>query len=350
MHDAQQDVATDDAEDGVAEPEPYEAARGPHLPDVVGRIPWLAWVFVILAVSYLVWFVRSSNVIANPTAADMVVYVLRIVPAVSAILLPAALLARHPDATSRLRTILFGTILFAVVQALLILAEPLQPVFESLTPASDELPFLVPLAATYSTLIGLVSAFGLAYIALGLSQARRYEDVSGVLVALFVPVATVLATIAGILAVSRLDLGDTPMSPPLAIYLGSSVVLGILRVAVWAYLAAVVTRGWRAGEGPSSGWLLGVLAAGLVLFALALVNLNGLLEVQDDTFVTIYGYVVAASYAIGHLCLLLAFAVGLPELDLLEDDEEALDAADAADVDEVVLDDDGWPVVGDPGR
>ena len=168
---------------------------------------------------------------------------------------------------------------------------------------------------------------------------------------LFVPVATVLATIAGVLAVARLDLGDTPMSPPLAIYFGSSVVLGILRVAVWAYLAAVVTRGWRAGEGPSSGWLLGVLAAGLVLFALALVNLSGLLDVQDDTFVTIYGYVVAASYAVGHLCLLLAFAVGLPELDpVAEIDAEALDAADAAQVDEVVLDEDGWPVAGDAGR
>ena len=337
---------TTDAEHEVEGAKPDEEARGPLLADVVGRIPWLAWAFVLLAVAYLVWFVRSSNVIANPSAADIVVYALSVIPAVSAILLPAALLARHPDATSRLRTILFGTILFAAVQALAVLAEPLQPTFESLTPPSEELPFLVPLAAVYSTLIGLVAAFGLAYVGLGLSQARRYEDVSGVLVTLFVPVATVLATIAGVLAVSRLDLGDTPMSPSLAIFLGSQVVLGILRVAAWAYLAAVVTRGWRAGEAPPSGWVLGVLAAGLVLFALALVNLNGLLDVRDDTLVTLYGYVVAASYALGHVCLLLAFAVGLPELDEVEDEEE--DDIEGADLGEAVLDDDGWPVDADP--
>lgn len=346
MHDTQDDAAMDDAEDEAEDAEPSEEARGPRLPDIVGRIPWLAWVFVILGVGYLVWFVRSSNVIANPTAADIVVYALRAIPAMSAILLPAALLARHPDATSRLRTVLFGTILFASVQALLIVAEPLQPIFESTTPASEELPFLVPLAAAYSTLIGLVSAFGLAYIGLGLSQARRYEEVSGILVSLVVPVATVLATIAGVLAVSRLDLGDTPMSPPLAIYLGSSVVLGILRVTVWAYLAAVTTRGWRAGEEPPSGWLLGVLAAGLVLFALALVNANGLIDVQDDPFVTIYGYVVAAAYALGHVCLLLAFAVGLPELEQVEDEVD--DESDVSDAGEAVLDGDGWPVAVDP--
>jgi hypothetical protein len=238
---------------------------------------------------------------------------------------------------------------------LLVLADPLQPVFESLTPASQELPFLVPLAATYRALIALVAAFGLAYIALGLSQARRFEDTTGILPSLFMPVAAVLATVVGVLSVARIDLGDTPMSPTLAVYLGSSVLLGILRVVVWAHLAAVATRGWRAGEEPAAGWLLALLAAGLVLLALALVNLNAFLDVQDPTIGTLYSYVLSTAYALGHLSLLAAFAVGLPSLDAIDDvedqpfDDEAGD--EALDDDVGVLDDaGGWPVVADPGR
>jgi len=299
-----------------------EPARGPHLPDVLGRAPWLAWIFVLLAVGYLVWFVRSSNVVANPSASDVVVYILRLIPSLVAILLPAALLARHPDAMRRAPTLLFGTILFAAVQGMLILAEPLQPFFESLTPASEELPFLVPLAAAFSVLIGLVSAFGLAYIGLGLTQARRYEGGSSAAISLIVPVAAVLATIAGILSVARLDLGSTPMSPPLAIYLASSVFLGILRVTVWAYLTAVATRGSMAGEEPRAGWQLVVVGGAFVLVALALVNVSGLLDLVDDALVTAYGYAVSASYSLGHLALLAAFAIGLPSLDPLEDEED----------------------------
>jgi len=332
-----------------------DEARGPHLPDAVDRLPWSAWAFVLLGVGYLVWFVRSPNLDPNPTAADLVVAVLRVIPALTAILLPAALLTRHPDATSRLRTVLLGTILFAAVQGLLILSDALQPVFESLTPPTEELPFILPLSATFSTLIGLVSILALASIAFGLSQARRFEDVSGALVSLLVPVASVLATVGGVLAVSRLDLGDTPMSPPLAIYLASSVVVEILQVVVWAYLATVVTRGWRAGEDPTMGWALGVLSAGLVLIALGLVfgnaflvDVNELGDGGNETFVTIYGYAVATAYALGHVFLLSAFAVGLPELDEVEDDEFV--ESDAIDDDGPILDDDGWPVVADPHR
>jgi hypothetical protein len=335
-----------------------EEARGPHLPDAVDRLPWLAWVFVLLGLGYLIWFVRSPNVVPNPTAADMVVAILRVIPALTAILLPAALLARHPDAARRLRTVLLGTILFAAVQGLLILSEPLQPAFESLTPASEELPFVVPLSATYSAFVGFVTALGLALVALGLSQARRFEDVSGVVVSLFVPVASVLATVGGVLAVSRLDLGDTPMSPPLAIYLASLVVVEIAQVAIWAYFAAVVTRGWRAGEEPTMGWVLGVLAAGLVIAALGLVYVNGFLvdlnelsDGENDAFVTIYGYVVATAYALGHVFLLSAFAAGLPELDEVEDDEDdEFVESDTSDDRGSVLDEDGWPVVADPRR
>ena len=102
------------------------------------------------------------------------------------------------------------------------------------------------------------------------------------------------------------------MTPPLAVYLAATVALGILRVVAWAYLAATVIRGWWSGEEPNTGWWLAVLATALVLVALALVNISGILGSGDTTFVTAYGYVTATAYSLGHVCLLAAFAVGLP--------------------------------------
>ena len=173
--------------------EPAEEARGPHLPDALTR-NWATWIFVILAIGYVAWYVTHLDVKPDASFADFVIYALQAVPAVTAILLPAAVLARHPDAWSRARTLLFGTILYAAVQGMLILVDPLQAFFETVTPASPDLPFLVPLAVTYNALISLVAAFGLGYIAVGLSMARRYEGGSRWTTGWFVPVATVFGT------------------------------------------------------------------------------------------------------------------------------------------------------------
>ncbi len=311
--------------------EPAQEARGPHLPDVVMRT-WAAVIFVFLAVAYLVWYVTNLDVKPAATFADYVVYILQAVPAVAAILLPAAILVRHSDAWSRARTLLFGAILYAAVQGLLILQDPLQGFFESVTPASPDLPFLVPLAVTYSALISLVAAFGLGYIAVGLSMARRYEGGSRWTTGWFVPVATVFGTVVGVLAVSRIQFGSTPMTPPLIIYLASSVILGVLRIVMWAWLASVVTRGWLAGEDPRSGWGLASMATAFVLLALAIVNLSGLITVADDAFGTALGYVIVLAYAGGHVLLLAAFAVGLPALD--DPDEGDIDIDDDFDEDD----------------
>lgn len=65
-----------------------------------------------------------------------------------------------------------GTILPAIVQWLAILRGPLYAIFEQLTPASENLPFLVPTAVAYD-LVFRLHALGwlglLASFALGLS-------------------------------------------------------------------------------------------------------------------------------------------------------------------------------------
>jgi hypothetical protein len=320
----------DDAPEAAPEavPEPPPDARGPHLPGAMTRSYWLAWAFVLLAVGDVVWYITTVKLPADPVISDLAIFVLQLLPGVAAILMPAVLLARHPDAIARARTLLFGMILYAAVQGLLIVSEPLQGFFESVSPPSQDLPNLVPMAALYNGLIALVAAFGLTYIAVGLSQVRRYVDRGGRVTALFVPIAGIFGTVVGVLAVSRLQLGSTPWSPTLAIYLGASVILGILRIVVWAYLATTLTRGLLAGEEPRRGWLLGALAGGLVVLALVLVNLNGVIDIPDQTLATAYGYVIVLAYSLGHASLLGAFALGLPSLDEFDDEEDDEDDYD----------------------
>jgi len=326
----------DSRSEPAAEAAPASGARsGPDRRASLRRIPWLALVFVALAVADLYWMLRQSDFLAGMSIGDVVGYALRVTPGIAAILMPAAVLASHRDSWRRIPTVVFGTVLFASVQGLAVVADPLQPIFASLTPASDELPTLVPLAALFDAIVSLTSVLGVTYIALGLVQARRYEDRSAPAVALVVPVAGTFAAIIGVLSASKFDFGGTALTPPLAIYLATTVALGILRVVAWAYLAAVVIRGWWSGEGPNTGWWLAVLATALVLVALALVNVSGILDTADSTFVTAYGYVTASAYTLGHLCLLAAFAVGLPAVDPLDDedddeDEDAFDDEDAS--------------------
>ncbi|MEP6637929.1 MAG: hypothetical protein ABJC39_01145 [Chloroflexota bacterium] len=311
MHDAPPE-ALDVADDGL------EPARGPFT--ILG-LHWIGGVFVLFALGDLAWFVVSADLGATPAPADLIVYGLQAFPALAAILFPVALLARHPDAVTRAPVLLLGTILFALVQLMLILANPLGPIFDSLTPASGDVPFDV-LAEAYNALTLTVAALGLGLVARGLSLARRYEDRRTLVVDWFVPIAATVATVVGILAASRLSLGDGPLAPITIVYIVVNVILGIARVAVWTYLMTAAFRGVLASEEPRAGWRLGALAGAVVLVALVLVNLAGVLDVTDRAIIENYGWIVVISYALGHLLLLAGFAVGLPSLAAWDDDDE----------------------------
>ena len=126
--------------------DPAPEARGPHLPDAVTAISFGTWFFVLLALARLIWFVRETELGPSPGVGVLLGYVGGFVPATVAILLPAALLFRHPDAATTARTLLVGTILFAAVEGMRVVGPALQPVFERVTPGSEETPYLVPLA------------------------------------------------------------------------------------------------------------------------------------------------------------------------------------------------------------
>jgi hypothetical protein len=311
---------------------PHEP-RVPGGPLAIGGLHPMAWVFILLALVDLVWFIVNADTAGMTSLVDVVFYGLQVFPAVAAILFPAALLARHPDAATRMPVLLLGTILFALVQLLLILATPLAPFFEAATPASEEIP-IVAMAELYNGLTLAVAALALAFIARGLSLARQYEDRTGPWIDWLVPVATGFATVSGIVGATRLEIG-APVSAIIPIYIGSSVILGILRVAAWSYLLASALRGIAAGEDPRGGWQLAAWASGIVLFALVLLNIVGLVTVPEVWILDLYQWTVVFAYAIGHLGLLVAFTVGLPSLDpddytdYDEDNDEGFEAEEA---------------------
>jgi hypothetical protein len=133
-----------------------------------------------------------------------------------------------------------------------------------------------------------------------------------------VPAVTILGGVVGVLAAQRYY-GDVPTSASLAVYLGVTVILGVVRLIVWAWLLAVVSRGAMAGEGPPGGWVFATIGAAAVLISLVLVNLTGAIDLPSQDVATWLGYVIVVAYAAGNVLLLLAFVVGLP--DLADDDE-----------------------------
>lgn len=314
-------------------------ARGPHLPDVLSRVPFGALMFGLLALARLIWFVRETELGPPLTLQVFVAYVGGLVPAVVAILLPSALLLRHPDAWSRARTLLIGASLFAVVEGLRVLSPALQPVFESITPGSEETPYLVPLALAYSSAQALLAAFAVANVGLGLAQARRYLDRRGtLLIVLAAAFVVVVASASRVILVSRVPFDEITMTPTVAVYLASAIVLGILSIGAWAYLAVTAARGARAGEEPGRGWILVAMAAWLIATAFAAGAVAALAEPTPETqgFYTALSQAISVVYTLGYLSLLAALLVGLPSLEPLEDeaDDAESDDEDADDADE----------------
>lgn len=290
-----------------------------------GRLHPLAWLFIALAIADVIWYVLNASFAPTDGLAARLVYAIQIVPSVAVFLMPAVLLTRHPDATWRARTLLLGMFLVAISQALLIVSTPLQPVFAALTPATPELPIIWS-SALFDDITSLIFAFGLAYMALGLTQARRYEGHARSLTLLFVTVLAIFGTVVGIVSVARIDLGTLTMSVGLAFYLASIVIFGVVRIVAWGYLTAAAAGGATANEEPPAGWRLATLGGAAVLVALLLVNVGGLFEFADQTLSDIYGYVTIVFYALGLLFLLAAFVARLPALgeagDVEEDDDE----------------------------
>ncbi len=310
-------------DEGIAA-ETFDEPRGPHLSDPRAGIPWLALVFIVLACGEILWLIANAALGPAPSVEMVVAFGLGVVPSAVVILLPAALLIRHPDVASRARTLLFGTVLFAAVEGLQILSQVLQPFLERLIPADPELPFIMPMVVIYGAMVSLVSSFGLAYIAVGLSQARRWEGDRGIRTAFVLLVVGAAALGSGIVAIAQIQLGQTPWSPTLVLYFGSTVILRTLFVVAWAAVAVTAGAGARAGEDPNRGWWLAAVAGWVVVGALAIATVSGLIpdpRIQDWS--TAIRYTIEILFAAGYVGVLASFVIGLPSLAEAEAEAEA---------------------------
>ena len=335
---------TTEATDRAPWPEP----RGPHLPDSLGILPGAVWLFVGLAVARLAWGLREAWVgpVIDPWLVGQVV--LFGIPSIVSILLPGALLARHRDAASRLRTLLVGMILLAGVEGLRILGSPLSPIFEGLTPADPSVGFLVPSEIVYQATINLVNAIAITAIAQGLLSARRFVDrasswpVSAVLAGLVVVVA-----VTGIVSVSGLPGEQLPLTGTVVAYVVSTVVLNVLSAATFGYLAATTTAGARAGEDPPNGWRLAALGGWLAIGSLAALGVVGVVRPTPETATLTSGVVIAieAVFSLGFLGLLGGFVLGLPA-PASSDDDPGVEDPDDEDADGADPDDPDGDVTG----
>ena len=145
----------DDAPDGDASSDDDATpgpARGPHLPD---RWPVLAFIGLAILATWATY--------PNPpewTAESFAAFLLDLLPTVCAVLLPAALLLRHPDAPRLARPLVFGTLLVAAVPFFKLAGPQLESAFATLTPPPAELDWFVPSSVLYRFFHSLLGLFG----------------------------------------------------------------------------------------------------------------------------------------------------------------------------------------------
>jgi hypothetical protein len=196
----------------------------------------------------------------------------------------------------------------------------------------------------YNAAIGLLGSYAVANIALGLARARRYEDPPGAaIVTAMMVVAVSLVAVGGVVAVSQLPLDQIPMTPTVVLYLVSTVFLSTLFAAAWAYLAAVTIRGARAGELPASGWTAAALGGGLIIVAYTARAVLVVFTVTPETqpLFTSLDSALSVTVALGYLGLLSGLILGLPSLDVVDDEVED-EGFDDERVDDEGVDDEGF--------
>lgn len=289
-------------------------------PRILG-VHWAAWLFVALAIGDVVLRFARDEPPTPYLSLEMVQYLLAVTPIVSVLLLPAALLIRHPDAWTTARPILFGMLLMAAVEGLGLLGEVLANWFAEVTPPNPAIANLVPLNVLFGAGTSLVGSFGLLCVAFGLDQARRYEDRGRAPTAWILLVVAAIVGVALTATVGGLQLGDVAMTPALALYFASFVTLGVINAVAWTSVTIAAGAGRRAGEDPPTGWLLAFVGGTLIVVAIAIFTVQGVGVFGDVPIFDAANWLRTVLFAAGHLALLGGFLVGLPDLGDL--DEEA---------------------------
>jgi hypothetical protein len=303
---------------------PWDEPLPPHLPDRLTSIsPWVLPFLVVLALQlWVLWLDRPFGTDAR-SALDYVLGIRYQFPEIAGSLIGLALFLRHPDARRTLPQIAWGALLLLLAQGMGLLEQPLDPVFVALAPPSEDLYFFSPLREAYSIFTSLVAVFGIAFIASGLSAARRYESTGPgrTLVAALVILA--VASAAGSAAVSMLwSPAEFDVSPALVGTIIGTVVARFLRTLAFSYLVVVSVGGWLAQEAPRSAWRLVAVGAGFLLFSASMAPFIGLLSLSQDGYLAVFAF-IQEGVVVAWVLMVAAFAVGLPSTESIPDDETA---------------------------
>jgi hypothetical protein len=299
----------------------WPEARGPHLPDVLTRIPLPVWPFVIAAVVTVLADVDGLAAIADTRSGLMAAVsgALRLVATLALPLWGAAFFWRHPDGWRTARLIAIGTILAAAYA----LFDPLRSWITSSLAIED-----VDRAIAVSLVFGAISsAIGIASvvaIALGLRRAGRRLDGAESVHGLVPVLVLVTVTTA---ALSVVSLRGVELTPLTVITFVTNVVRNVGELLAWSALIAVAVTGWLADERPTPGWALAAAAGASMLVGQALLVSIALLAPTSATGLPV-GYDLALwIWALATPLILVAFAIGLPTI---SSDPEAATTPDSA--------------------
>ena len=283
--------------------------RGPQLPDVLTRIPLGVWPFIAVAALEAIGQWEHIRSIQAGHPVDVVEAVIGAIGRLAVPLIGAALFLRHPSAHRTMPAITLGVVLLAA----LTVVDALRDVVLGGIAQSDLDIETATLASTgYSVIQALVRVFAVTYIALGLDDARQFEDrtrASGVRVLLLI--AALLAP-----AITAFVVWPWPQEHVVTTLL--SLAAQVATNLAWTYLAWIAVRGWAAGEQPKLAWgLTAIVAAGNLFVTVLAAVLNlivwviGPTESQVPAVFEVYRLLLGV-LAVLWVLLLAAFWLGLP--------------------------------------
>jgi len=291
---------------------PWEEPRPPHLPDRLTAVtPWLLPFAAVAGYQFWLLWVdqpRESGLGFNLQYWLDARYQ---IPAIASSMIGLALFNRHPDARRTLPQVASGAFLLALEQVMTLFQQgPLSPWLASTV---DYETVFSPVSQGYDVLRSLVLALGIAFLASGLSAARRYES-PGLARALPL-IVSVSAFVSAGFSVLGLTFVQFDVSPAQVFAIAGTLVGQLLGTLALGYLVVVTLTGWLGQESPRSGWRLAAIASGLILLARLFAPAMSLLfpagPAGQDVLLAV-GQLVVTGSIIGWIGLLLAFVVGLP--------------------------------------
>jgi len=299
---------------------PWEEPRPPHLPDRLTSIsPWVLPFLAVVVFQFWVFWLDQPFGTDPRSPLEYLLGIRYQFAAIAGSMIGFALFLRHADARTTLPQIATGAFLLLLAHVMGLLESTLAPVFATLAPPSDEVALYSPLSQAYSISTALVGVFGIAFIASGLSAARRFEDTRPMRrLAVVLAILAVVSSAFSVLGLTTLEFDVTPV---LVLSVVGTLFARFFETLTLAYLLVVSLTGWLAQEAPRSGWRLAAIGAGLLLLQ-ALVPFVGVVPLPQEGLLTLFGY-IADGVLVGWVLLMVAFAVGLPSTESVVEEEMA---------------------------